>query len=585
MRLLDHDFTPEEERLFFAVFDALKQVFPKTRIDERKDVIGIGEEGRLLFCYFSLRDGALRVKFKNLYHRDLTDEDAVWQDLRDTVTLFQAEALPVAARHPKERAERNYDSMLEDFALYEKACQQIPEEKTAVGFSPCSNRLKNVFAREGIQTVKDLLALSPLQIMQFPSFGKTCFWELYDYLLSLQHGDAASAAPPSERLQRGERIQVAKKAVRLSPEEAFLHFNENSDAYAALYHELIEYVHDAATAKLPPRECAILLARFGINEAPKTMQEIGDAHGLTRERIRQLLKKATQKLGSARLTSEESMALEDRRATLVSKICIASPSGFLAFLLLQESSESLLRFVCENILHSGEDPAAFRDAVRKELSEQRRHDKDRAKSKAFNESILRKITFPSRVRHITEADFARLKEEGCADEEGRRFTFEGKTYEVSSYLEEQVLSRLLQCRTFRAVKLRALQIPLEENGFRPNFLCMTEDGRFVIVMLRSLLHMCTYYSLKKVQALRAYCEKYGFGYLITDDRGNSFEEIEEENPAFCAAILARLERGGTFSSGEYQQISTETRATVKHLLALIKKKNLYFDLPFRLKKA
>ena len=62
-------------------------------------------------------------------------------------------------------------------------------------------------------------------------------------------------------------------------------------------------------------------------------------------------------------------------------------------------------------------------------------------------------------------------------------------------------------------------------------------------------------------------------------------EIPKAITQFGGDITSTLVVTRLLNNGEYQQIFTETRATVKHLLALIKKKNLYFDLPFRLKKA
>jgi RNA polymerase sigma factor (sigma-70 family) len=55
--------------------------------------------------------------------------------------------------------------------------------------------------------------------------------------------------------------------------------------------------HPEALALLTPREAVIMAMRFGLHDGtPHTLDEIGRALGLTRERIRQLEKQALGKL-------------------------------------------------------------------------------------------------------------------------------------------------------------------------------------------------------------------------------------------------------------------------------------------------
>jgi RNA polymerase primary sigma factor len=55
---------------------------------------------------------------------------------------------------------------------------------------------------------------------------------------------------------------------------------------------------------LSPREEKILRLRFGFEDEPKTLEEIGRNLGLSRERIRQIEKRAKAKLLSLSTDSE-----------------------------------------------------------------------------------------------------------------------------------------------------------------------------------------------------------------------------------------------------------------------------------------
>jgi RNA polymerase primary sigma factor len=63
-------------------------------------------------------------------------------------------------------------------------------------------------------------------------------------------------------------------------------------------------------ATLTPRESKILAMRFGLdNGRPKTLEEIGERVGLTRERIRQIQEEALQKM-RVKITAHETPAVE-----------------------------------------------------------------------------------------------------------------------------------------------------------------------------------------------------------------------------------------------------------------------------------
>jgi RNA polymerase primary sigma factor len=78
-------------------------------------------------------------------------------------------------------------------------------------------------------------------------------------------------------------LDVLPSMTSPSGEEAYIN--------AALTDEIRELL-----SQLPPREQQILRLRFGIDEEPKTLEEIGGMLGITRERVRQIEKQAKDRL-------------------------------------------------------------------------------------------------------------------------------------------------------------------------------------------------------------------------------------------------------------------------------------------------
>jgi len=64
---------------------------------------------------------------------------------------------------------------------------------------------------------------------------------------------------------------------------------------AAERHEVYERLHELIT-KLPARERDIIRARFGLDRAPETLEQIGARYGLSSERIRQIERQAIGRL-------------------------------------------------------------------------------------------------------------------------------------------------------------------------------------------------------------------------------------------------------------------------------------------------
>jgi RNA polymerase primary sigma factor len=108
-----------------------------------------------------------------------------------------------------------------------------------------------------------------------------------------------------------KKLNIIKKAIKVyhsapqpeqsdsgwSLEEMIMDSNSKSPDNEMVEADDLVHVKDLL-GKMDPREAIVLKMRFGLDdEEPKTLKEIGESLGLTRERVRQIESEALEKLG------------------------------------------------------------------------------------------------------------------------------------------------------------------------------------------------------------------------------------------------------------------------------------------------
>lgn len=124
-----------------------------------------------------------------------------------------------------------------------------------------------------------------------------------------EYRDAARAPVPLDAPlgNDDDSAQVAEVVADVNAAAPFDHLVKQTDT--ALVKELF--------ATLPPRERSILSMRFGLDDdAPKTLEEIGQHFRVTRERIRQIQNEALHRL-RVKLGERDSLAAEGMKALAV----------------------------------------------------------------------------------------------------------------------------------------------------------------------------------------------------------------------------------------------------------------------------
>ena len=576
----------QEKETIDIIYHHLQESFPLIEYVERENILGIGEPGRHLMCYFSIDACGLRIKFKGKDAVHLTDSVDLIALADETVRLFQknefklkhkertffraSTAVPCASDASSERYSQNEEGYLIAEKIWAEL-SDMPDEIKRRTFDGCSARVYNALRRRGIVTIGDLCAYTPQEVLSTRNFGYKCILETYRFILLAIGKDAEAYVLP----------QFSPREIIY--ETAYADYLAYREEYEGLYGPVIQSILHIADLKLAEREKTVVLARFGIFERHKTLQEIGADMGLTRERIRQIYAKSKRKMLSMRLPVKVLREISD----LAQQMTAVPAGGFLAFLSIEGGGLELADFVCARFFKHN----LYRDRlsanIKKGIAEEARATAIVQKREKFNAEIGDLIIYPAK-KTPSEEFFEKLhteREVNSEDEGLAVFEYEGRTYACESFLERRVLQQFLKNETFREIKTQSLKIPFKHWFYHPDFQCLTHDGRLVIVEVKPLFRMLAYDNIQKFHTLKAYCEENGFGYLIIDDRNNSYEAIEVHNVEFEKQIMQELDLSEEMRFGRFHEIYQNTQANIKNFLTLIKSQGLALRTPFLLKKA
>ena len=592
-----------QTKIIKYIYSKLKQAFSDVKYQERRSILGIGEDGKRLMCYFLFNHDGFCIKFKDKPALQYVDNDNVDidKDIEETIELFKKYDFTL-----KKNASNNYSNgkskaynfknsilnnldLLEVEQKYKEALLALDNSYDIVSFERCSQRLKNALFKNKIFSIGDLRLIDIIQLFQFKNFGARCFYELCEFLLNVKDMSLTLASKESElakqKLEMLKFIQSSRDMeINIDTTTAFADCSHLHSEYECLYIEWINYFARASQLKLSPREQAVFFLRIGIKEEQKTLQEIGDKYSVTRERIRQIMCKVIKKLKTTRTSTPELIQSEYDKCKLLEKFKTIPFAGFLAYLCFEVGAYQMMRTLCILIFKNDEEFEVIKHELNKGHKREIKLQFKKERVDKFNKSIYDLICF-ARQRTITEDDFARLKTERHVNVDMpllEEVIVDNQSYQCESFLEKSILENFLRYKTFKYIKTQSLKIPYKNGFYYPDFQCLTHDNKFVIIEIKPLMNMCENKNIEKFKALKTYCEKYGFGYMVIDNRLNEFYHINDNNDEFNKQILNRLNKDSSVSYKVYKTIFKNTNATIKNLLSLIKNDNIQFSLPFLL---
>jgi hypothetical protein len=358
------------------------------------------------------------------------------------------------------------------------------------------------------------------------------------------------------------------------------------------------------------RDRLIMELRYGFDgDGPRTLEQVGQVIGVTRERIRQILVRAHRRIRTCGKRQLRQGRTDQAAAQLLLWLDDhIRPSEAGAMERLVEFIETDLAYlptathalplVTGLLQQSTPHEHLDLDAVAAIIAEHERtarQEQKRARRQARLEALLAYTIWPKVVKPISSEGLVALKRmrDVSSDGEGVAGSFQStklsRLVQYESRLELGFLLLLEESDDIAYYQEQPLEVPYTSNDklfpYYPDVLFVLRDGRTVVVEIKPVNFMALRRNLTKWSALRAFCEAKGWGILVTDGHC-TIQQVQRRpvDAAFAQAVLRRLQSGPLLWP-EYRQLRDQYPVNRNDFLALILKNRLVWHLqPFSLER-
>lgn len=336
----------------------------------------------------------------------------------------------------------------------------------------------------------------------------------------------------------------------------------------------VEPVHDLVSAMLcrysrDDYERGILTARFGLDGRDRsTLQEIGDANAITRERVRQLVDRSVMRLAGRVL---KSVTDKDVRETLAERYGPAGDIGPLVRRLTLEAcatetgplTKSFAVMKLRGAGHRVSDTEQLANEarsgaarVRKRLRELERIDSKAAVADRYATAHLQRwldqVQWPADTSLSPHPIPGRAVRHVDVNEEGHGATFLdklGRGVAWDSRFEARLQRILNDSRMVTTFQEQPVYVPYKCDGrtrpYYPDVVVQLLDGRTVLIEAKPIYEVAYAVNQDKFDAARAYAHSRGWGWLVWTDRDSIPELMRREvDPVLVQHITASVMAGG-----------------------------------------
>ena len=331
--------------------------------------------------------------------------------------------------------------------------------------------------------------------------------------------------------------------------------DENSvrtDPIQALWEAIIEDAKRLKSWRDPPREQIIVLSRLDPNPSSgkiPTLQKIGSEFGITKERVRQISKRAKKKIFSASKLEEKNLGITLNLINSSFDLDEKSDEDVLSWYFSLLLNHKCTFEFAEGIFHSVIRFHKLKKIKSKDITEKykyaftnlktemqrevRREASLEAVSSSANEflmSVLKKSEFSGTfMRNLTNlTGFRPLRSVNG----NRQIFLESlqKVVQWESHGERRFINAMTSSSIIVDFVEQPIQIKYGETGnenYIPDFLIRTEEGLAFIIEIKFRKQLADYTVMQKAEAASNYLGHLGIGYCLVDQNGFSLNDLKE----------------------------------------------------------
>ena len=391
MRVSSYTNDPKIKERIEYIFNCFCSVFPKTQYQDRGAIIGVGEKGRHLFCYFRTEvDGEKTVKFKGFQNsvNILSDKQIIDERIKYTLDLFSNQGFWLMNKNTEiveKHIEQSTNVPVPDFIeiKYRKVIDAVPEEydNYAIEFV-CPSRIATILNENNINTINDLRKQTVKDLMAMPGFGQASYKQLLitlknivkvsqpiednfkflhyratrssirtfenkkgvqSYLESIEYDESKFESRTLGRVLCLRHKMPSNDIFSLSNDGEYIKrlYYKNYELFDEYFHKFKLFAYDMLSVVLEQdRNLPMISTMLGLFDAPRTLQEVGDNYNITRERVNQIFKKGLAK--KYKLFSnkyEESIKRATKQFELLSELSSIGIEPFMLYLKIKHKKQ------------------------------------------------------------------------------------------------------------------------------------------------------------------------------------------------------------------------------------------------------
>ncbi len=153
------------------------------------------------------------------------------------------------------------------------------------------------------------------------------------------------------------------------------------------------------------------------------------------------------------------------------------------------------------------------------------------------------------------------KKPGGANTEKTIKLDDGYVYEADSQQEISTLKKLISHDAFKRLRGQCINIPYRYGGknhnYYPDFIILTQTNKIIIMEVKEIAQMSTKQNLKKYDALKRFCEKNGYLYIMCDKTFKPFEKLGKftVGSKVETTIDNKIEEKGYFDYSDFKELT------------------------------